>query len=41
MGPRGVKAAELLQQKGFKNVSNLQGGIHAWSDRVDRKVRKY
>ena len=41
MGPRGVKAAELLQQKGFKRVSNLQGGIHAWSDRVDRKVRKY
>ena len=41
MGPRGVKAAEILQQHGFKNVSNLRGGIHAWSDRVDRKVRKY
>lgn len=41
MGPRGVKAVEFLQQKGFKRVSNLSGGIHAWSDRVDRKVRKY
>src|ERR1700679_425304 len=41
MGPRGVKAGELLQQKGFQKVSNLRGGIHAWSDRVDRKVRKY
>lgn len=41
MGPRGVKAVEFLQQKGFKKVSNLRGGIHAWSDRVDRKVRKY
>lgn len=41
MGPRGVKAVELLQQKGFRKVSNLRGGIHAWSDRVDRKVRKY
>jgi rhodanese-related sulfurtransferase len=41
MGPRGVKAVELLQQRGFRKVSNLRGGIHAWSDRVDRKVRKY
>jgi rhodanese-related sulfurtransferase len=41
MGPRGVKAVELLQQRGFKRVSNLRGGIHAWSDRVDRSVRKY
>ena len=41
MGPRGVKAVQLLQQKGFRKVSNLRGGIHAWSDRVDRKVRKY
>lgn len=41
MGPRGVKAVELLQRKGFKRVSNLRGGIHAWSDRVDRSVRKY
>jgi adenylyltransferase/sulfurtransferase len=41
MGPRGVKAVELLQKNGFKKVSNLRGGIHAWSDRVDRRVRKY
>jgi rhodanese-related sulfurtransferase len=41
MGPRGVKAVEFLQKQGFKRVSNLRGGIHAWSDRVDRSVRKY
>jgi rhodanese-related sulfurtransferase len=41
MGPRGVKAVEFLQQQGFKRVRNLSGGIHAWSDRVDRKIRKY
>lgn len=41
MGPRGMKAVEFLQQQGFKKVRNLSGGIHAWSDRVDRKVRKY
>ena len=41
MGPRGVKAVELLQKQGFQRVSNLHGGIHAWADRVDRSVRKY
>jgi len=41
MGPRGVKAVEYLQQHGFNKVSNLRGGIHAWSDKVDRKIRKY
>ena len=41
MGPRGVKAVEFLQRQGFKNVRNLSGGIHAWADRVDRKIRKY
>ena len=41
MGPRGVKAVEYLQQHGFSKVSNLRGGIHAWSDKVDRKIRKY
>lgn len=41
MGPRGVRAAELLQRTGFRRVQNLRGGIHAWSDRVDRSVRKY
>jgi adenylyltransferase/sulfurtransferase len=41
MGPRGVKAAQLLHDAGFSHVWNLTGGIHAWSDRVDRSVRKY
>ena len=41
MGPRGAKAVLILRQAGFKRVRNLSGGIHAWADRVDRKVRKY
>jgi rhodanese-related sulfurtransferase len=41
MGPRGLRAVELLQKQGFRKVSNLHGGIHAWSDRVDRSIRKY
>ena len=41
MGSRSMKAAQLLQDAGFSHVWNLAGGIHAWSDRVDRSVRKY
>jgi len=41
MGPRGAKAVQLLHLAGFTQVWNLTGGIHAWSDRVDRRVRKY
>ncbi len=41
MGPRGAKAVQLLHMAGFTQVWNLTGGIHAWSDRVDRRVRKY
>jgi rhodanese-related sulfurtransferase len=41
MGPRGAKAAQVLHQAGFTHVWNLTGGIHAWSDRVGKNVRKY
>jgi rhodanese-related sulfurtransferase len=41
MGPRGAKAVQFLNKAGFSQVWNLTGGIHAWSDRVDRAVRKY
>jgi sulfur-carrier protein adenylyltransferase/sulfurtransferase len=41
MGPRGARAVQLLRKSGFAKVRNLTGGIHAWSDRVDRTVRKY
>ena len=41
MGPRGDKAVEVLRRAGFDKVRNLKGGIRAWSERVDPKVRKY
>lgn len=41
MGSRSAKAVQFLNKSGFRNVRNLTGGIHAWSDRIDRKVRKY
>jgi sulfur-carrier protein adenylyltransferase/sulfurtransferase len=40
MGGRSQKAAEFLQQAGFK-VKNLVGGITAWSEQIDPKVPKY
>ena len=41
MRPRCAKAVQVLHKAGFNHVWNLTGGIHAWSDRVDRTVRKY
>ncbi len=41
-GHRSGHAVEYLRDKaGFKKVKNLVGGIHAWSDKIDPKVRKY
>ena len=41
MGGRSQKAAEFLQQQGFRHVENLAGGITAWSEKVDPSVPKY
>ncbi|MCE9533702.1 MAG: molybdopterin-synthase adenylyltransferase MoeB [Planctomycetes bacterium] len=40
-GMRSAKAAQFLKEQGYKNVVNLQGGILAWSERVDPNVPKY
>src|SRR5271165_1531430 len=40
-GARSQKIAELLKQNGFERVSNLAGGILAWSDEIDPKIQKY
>ena len=40
MGGRSQKAAEFLQQAGYK-VQNLTGGITAWSEQIDPKIPKY
>ncbi|MDX1934831.1 MAG: molybdopterin-synthase adenylyltransferase MoeB [Capsulimonadales bacterium] len=40
-GKRSATALETLQQKGFKNLLNLKGGILAWADDVDPTVQKY
>src|SRR5688500_1794643 len=35
-GGRSAKATEYLLQQGFKNVFNLQGGITAWANEIDK-----
>jgi adenylyltransferase/sulfurtransferase len=40
-GQRSAQAVRLLQQRGFSNVYNLDGGIDAWSDQIDPTVPKY
>ena len=41
VGGRSARAAEALLAAGFKNVSNLAGGITRWSDEVDPTIPKY
>jgi adenylyltransferase/sulfurtransferase len=40
-GGRSAKAVDFLTKAGFRKVKNLQGGITAWSDRIDKSVPKY
>ena len=40
-GKRSAQAVEFLQKAGFRKISNLKGGILAWSDEVDPSVPKY
>jgi sulfur-carrier protein adenylyltransferase/sulfurtransferase len=41
MGGRSAKALKILQDAGFRKLSNLQGGILAWSEEVDPSIPKY
>jgi len=40
-GARSQKAALILKNAGFTNVSNLAGGILAWADKIDPSMPKY
>jgi len=41
MGTRSAKAVQLLSKAGFSHVRSVVGGINAWSERVDSRIRKY
>lgn len=40
-GMRSQQAANFLVQSGFVNITNLTGGIDAWSCNCDSSVRRY
>lgn len=40
-GMRSDRACQFLAAQGFTRVSNLQGGIDAWSLRVDNNIPRY
>jgi sulfur-carrier protein adenylyltransferase/sulfurtransferase len=40
-GSRSEQGTRLLQEAGFTNVYNLEGGIEAWSREVDPTVPRY
>ena len=40
-GIRSQQAAEYFRHAGFRNLSNLSGGIEAWSLLVDGSVPRY
>jgi adenylyltransferase/sulfurtransferase len=40
-GKRSAQAVQLLQQRGFAKVYNLEGGIDAWSEQIDPNVPQY
>jgi adenylyltransferase/sulfurtransferase len=40
-GARSARATEFLMSAGFTRVRNLEGGILAWADRIDRSLPKY
>jgi rhodanese-related sulfurtransferase len=40
-GGRSKRATQFLLDHGFKQVTNLRGGITAWANEIDPKMRKY
>jgi adenylyltransferase/sulfurtransferase len=40
-GARSAHAVEYLMAHGFRNVSNLKGGVRAWAEQVDPSLPTY
>ncbi|HEX8955582.1 MAG TPA: rhodanese-like domain-containing protein [Burkholderiaceae bacterium] len=40
-GGRSMQVAAFLERNGFSKVSNLTGGVHAWSQQVDPGMPTY
>ena len=40
-GHRSMSMCELMQQLGFKHLTNLEGGINAWATEIDPSLQVY
>lgn len=40
-GGRSGNVTKYMMQRGYENVINLKGGIHAWIDEIDSSLSKY
>jgi len=40
-GMRSQQVAQFLIQNGFKDITNLTGGVHAWAAEVDNSMPTY
>ena len=40
-GGRSMQVAQFLASRGFDNVANIAGGIHAWAAEVDPTLATY
>ena len=40
-GGRSMQVASFLQSRGFMQVANIAGGIHAWSEELDPRIARY
>jgi rhodanese-related sulfurtransferase len=40
-GSRSMQVASFLAHHGFENITNISGGIHAWSSEADASVPVY
>jgi adenylyltransferase/sulfurtransferase len=40
-GGRSLRVTQFLRSKGYTKVSNVKGGIEAWSLKIDKNVARY
>ena len=40
-GGRSMQVAQFLASRGYENVANIAGGIHAWAAEVDPSLATY
>ncbi len=40
-GIRSFQLGDYLEDKGFDRITNLEGGVAAWAETVDREMERY